>query len=32
MQAEKLAKDDEAVNEWKKWIPEDRILIGNEER
>ncbi len=25
-EAEKLPKDDEAVNEWKKWIPEDRIL------
>ena len=26
-EAEKLPKDDEAVNEWKKWIPEDRILL-----
>lgn len=27
--AEKLPKDDEAYNEWKKWIAEDRILLGN---
>jgi alanyl-tRNA synthetase len=26
---EKLPRDDEAYNEWKKWIPEDRILNGN---
>ncbi|HSC54790.1 MAG TPA: alanine--tRNA ligase [Phnomibacter sp.] len=26
---EGLAKDDEAYNEWKKWIAEDRILLGN---
>ncbi|MCW5908882.1 MAG: alanine--tRNA ligase [Chitinophagales bacterium] len=26
---EKLAFDDEAYNEWKKWISEDRILKGN---
>ena len=26
-EAEKLPKDDEAVNEWKKWLPEDRILF-----
>ncbi len=26
---EGLPKDDEAFNEWKKWIPEDRILMGN---
>src|SRR4029079_14455594 len=26
---EKLPRDDEAYNEWKKWIPEDRILMGN---
>src|SRR5579862_8595443 len=24
-----LPKDDEAFNEWKKWIPESRILFGN---
>jgi alanyl-tRNA synthetase len=24
---EKLPKDDESINEWKKWIPEDRILL-----
>jgi alanyl-tRNA synthetase len=24
-----LPKDDEAYNEWKKWIAEDRILLGN---
>jgi alanyl-tRNA synthetase len=27
--AENLAKDDEAEAEWKKWLPEDRILMGN---
>jgi alanyl-tRNA synthetase len=26
---EKLDRDDEAFNEWKKWIAEDRILNGN---
>ncbi|UAY51854.1 alanine--tRNA ligase [Ferruginibacter albus] len=26
---ENLPKDEEAWNEWKKWIPEDRILLGN---
>jgi alanyl-tRNA synthetase len=26
---EGLPKDDEAFNEWKKWISEDRILMGN---
>lgn len=26
---ENLPKDDEAINEWKKWIAEDRILMGN---
>jgi alanyl-tRNA synthetase len=26
-EAEKLPKDDEAVNEWKKWLAEDRILL-----
>jgi alanyl-tRNA synthetase len=26
---EKLPRDDEAYNEWKKWIPEDCILNGN---
>jgi alanyl-tRNA synthetase len=26
---EGLPKDDEAYSEWKKWIPEDRILKGN---
>jgi alanyl-tRNA synthetase len=26
---EGLPKDDEAFNEWKKWIAEDRILPGN---
>jgi alanyl-tRNA synthetase len=26
---EKLPKDEEAFNEWKKWIAEDRILLGN---
>ena len=24
-----LPKDDEAYSEWKKWIPEERILSGN---
>ncbi len=26
---EKLPKDEEAISEWKKWIAEDRILLGN---
>ncbi|RYY55682.1 MAG: alanine--tRNA ligase [Chitinophagaceae bacterium] len=26
---EGLPRDDEAFNEWKKWIPEERILLGN---
>src|SRR5262245_20551107 len=26
---EGLPKDDEAYNEWKKWISEDRIIMGN---
>lgn len=26
---EGLPKDDEAYNEWKKWVAEDRILMGN---
>ncbi|HEY4148060.1 MAG TPA: alanine--tRNA ligase, partial [Chitinophagaceae bacterium] len=26
---EQLPKDEEAFNEWKKWIGEDRILLGN---
>ena len=26
---ENLPTDDEAINEWKKWIAEDRILMGN---
>jgi alanyl-tRNA synthetase len=26
---EKLPRDEEAYNEWKKWIAEDRILPGN---
>ncbi|MEO5591336.1 MAG: alanine--tRNA ligase [Chitinophagaceae bacterium] len=26
---EGLAKDEEAFEEWKKWISEDRILLGN---
>ncbi|MEO7310050.1 MAG: alanine--tRNA ligase [Chitinophagaceae bacterium] len=26
---EDLAKDEEAFTEWKKWIAEDRILLGN---
>ncbi|HVT84607.1 MAG TPA: alanine--tRNA ligase [Chitinophagaceae bacterium] len=25
---EGLPRDDEAYNEWKKWLPEDRILMG----
>lgn len=27
--SEGLPKDDEAYGEWKKWIAEDRILLGN---
>src|SRR6476660_2950825 len=27
--AEGLPRDEEAFNEWKKWIPEERILLGN---
>jgi len=27
--AEQLPRDEEAFNEWKKWIAEDRILLGN---
>jgi len=26
---ENLPKDEEALTEWKKWLPEDRILWGN---
>src|SRR5258705_6161171 len=26
---EKLPRDEESFNEWKKWMPEDRILNGN---
>ena len=26
---EKLPKDDEAIAFWKKWIPEERIVMGN---
>src|SRR6186713_1543641 len=26
---EKLPRDEEAYNEWKKWIAEDRIIMGN---
>ncbi len=26
---EGLPRDEEAYNEWKKWIAEDRILMGN---
>jgi alanyl-tRNA synthetase len=26
---EKLPRDEEAINEWKQWIAEDRILLGN---
>lgn len=26
---EGLPKDEEAYHEWKKWVPEDRILLGN---
>src|SRR5947208_8262620 len=28
-EAEGLPKDEEAASEWKKWIAEDRILLGN---
>jgi len=28
-QKEGLPKDDEAYDEWKKWVSEDRILLGN---
>ncbi|HLO82047.1 MAG TPA: alanine--tRNA ligase, partial [Chitinophagaceae bacterium] len=28
-QKEGIPKDDEAFSEWKKWIAEDRILMGN---
>jgi alanyl-tRNA synthetase len=28
-EAEKLPRDEEAFGEWKKWIAEDRILLGN---
>lgn len=28
-EAEKLPFDEEAFNEWKKWVPEKRILRGN---
>ncbi|QQR97703.1 MAG: alanine--tRNA ligase [Sphingobacteriales bacterium] len=28
-EAENIPKDDEAYNEWKKYIAEDRILLGN---
>lgn len=27
--SEDLPKDEEAYNEWKKWVAEDRILLGN---
>ncbi len=27
--AENLPKDDEALNEWAKWVDKDRILLGN---
>src|SRR5688572_7370118 len=27
--SENLPKDEEAENEWKKWLPEERILKGN---
>jgi alanyl-tRNA synthetase len=27
--SENLPKDDEAYNQWKQWIAEDRILLGN---
>jgi alanyl-tRNA synthetase len=26
-ESEKLPKDDEAFKEWKKWLPEDRVLL-----
>ena len=26
---EKLPRDDEAYNEWKNWVSEDRIILGN---
>ncbi|WP_276480514.1 alanine--tRNA ligase [Paraflavitalea pollutisoli] len=26
---EKLSRDEEAIVEWKKWVAEDRILMGN---
>ena len=26
---EGLPQDEEAYNEWKKWVPEDRIIMGN---
>ncbi len=26
---ENLPKDEEAFNEWMKWVPEERILLGN---
>jgi len=26
---ENLAKDEDAFNEWKKWVSDDRILLGN---
>lgn len=26
---EKLSRDEEAIAEWKKWVAEDRILMGN---
>ena len=29
MKKKNLPKDEEAYNEWKKWIAEDRILLGN---
>ena len=29
MLKENLPKDDEAMNEWKKWIAPERILLGN---
>ena len=28
MKKKDLPKDEEAYNEWKKWIAEDRILMG----
>lgn len=27
--SENLPRDEEAFNEWKKWVPEERILLGN---